>query len=51
MIGIYRTITIIWKVVEIRKNGKIEPRKRDTYIALAASFILMAVLSIGRGMM
>ena len=42
--GLYWTIEIVWKKVEVKKYGKPIPRERDFWIGLGASVVLALIL-------
>ena len=49
-IGIYRIITVIWQLTELHKTGRIQQKRRDTYIAFAVTLVVVIVLAAARAM-
>ncbi len=39
-VGVYTTIATIWRIYEIKKYGKIQPKKRDNIIAFVLAFVI-----------
>lgn len=43
-IGVYEVLSFVWTAIEIKRNGCAEVTKRDTYICIATTFIVVFVL-------
>lgn len=39
-VGVYTTIATIWRIYEIKKDGTIQPKKRDNIIAFVLAFVI-----------
>ena len=46
----YTHLDVYKRQTELHKTGRIQPNRRDTYIAFAVTFVMVTVLAVARRM-